>query len=63
VYLELRKKANEETTFISRLAWFPKLKMKLKGRFETASYIRREPQVVLDSIEESGFRSAFGMWK
>jgi hypothetical protein len=60
VYLELREKANEETTFISRLTWFPKLKMKLKGRrFETVSYIRREPQTALGSIEESDFRGTF----
>jgi hypothetical protein len=41
-------------------ALFPKLKMKLKGwRFETASDIQRESQVVLDSIKENYFHCAF----
>jgi hypothetical protein len=40
-------------------ALFPKLKMKLKGRrFETASHIQRELQMVLDSIKENDFHSA-----
>jgi hypothetical protein len=39
------------------LAFFPKLKMKLKGHFETVSHIQREPQVVLDSIKENDFHS------
>jgi hypothetical protein len=42
-------------------AFFPKLKMKLKGRrFETASDIQRESQAVLDSIKENDFHGAFG---
>jgi hypothetical protein len=36
--VELWKKANKDTTFISRITLFPKLKMKLKRRrFETVS--------------------------
>jgi hypothetical protein len=42
---------------------FPKLKMKLKGRFETVSDIQRERQEVLDSIKENDFYSAFEAWK
>jgi transposase len=39
---------------------FPKLKMKLKERcFETVSDIQRESQVILDSIKENDFHSAF----
>jgi hypothetical protein len=38
---------------------FPKLKMKLKGRFETVVDIQRESQTVLDSIKENDFHSAF----
>jgi hypothetical protein len=38
---------------------FPKLKMKVKGRFETLSDIQRESQAVLDSIKENEFRGAF----
>jgi hypothetical protein len=46
------------------LALFPKLEMKLKGRcFETVSDIQREPQVVLSSIKENDFHSAFEVWK
>jgi hypothetical protein len=38
--------------------------MKLKGRhFETVSDIQRELQVVLGSIEEDNFHSAFEGWK
>jgi hypothetical protein len=45
-------------------AFFPKLKIKLKGRhFETVSSIQRESQVVLDSIKENDFHSAFEDWK
>jgi transposase len=45
-------------------ALFPKLKMKSKGQcFETVSDIQRESQVVLDSIKENDFHSAFGAWK
>jgi hypothetical protein len=33
--------------------------MKLKGRFETVSDIQRESQVVMDSIKENDFHSAF----
>jgi hypothetical protein len=36
----------------------PKLKMKLKGCFETVSDIQRESQVVLNSIKENDFHSA-----
>jgi histone-lysine N-methyltransferase SETMAR len=44
--------------------FFPKLKMKLKERrFETVSDIQRESQVVLDSIKENDFHSAFEVWK
>jgi histone-lysine N-methyltransferase SETMAR len=45
-------------------ALLPKLRMKLKGRcFETVSDIRRESQVVLDSIKENDFHGAFEAWK
>jgi hypothetical protein len=44
-------------------ALFPKLKKKLKGRFETVSDIQRESQAVLDSIEENDFHGAFEAWK
>jgi hypothetical protein len=38
--------------------------MKLKGRrFETVSDIRRESQVVLNSIKENDFHGAFEAWK
>jgi hypothetical protein len=37
--------------------------MKLKGRFETVSDIQRESQVVLHSIKENDFHSAFEAWK
>jgi hypothetical protein len=41
-------------------AFFPKLKMKLKGRrFETVSNIQRESQAALDSIKENNFHGAF----
>jgi hypothetical protein len=64
VCLELRDKANEDPTFISRIALFPKLKMKLMGRrFETVSDIQRESQPVLDSIKEDDFHGAFEAWK
>jgi hypothetical protein len=33
--------------------------MKLKARFETASDIQKESQVVLDSIKENDFHGAF----
>jgi histone-lysine N-methyltransferase SETMAR len=43
---------------------FRKLKMKLKGRrFETVSDVQREFQVVLDTIKENDFHSAFEAWK
>jgi hypothetical protein len=42
---------------------FPKLKMKLKGCFETVSDIQRKSQVVLNSIKENDFHSAFEAWK
>jgi transposase len=38
---------------------FPKLKIKLKGRFETASDIQRESQAILDSIKGNEYHSAF----
>jgi hypothetical protein len=45
-------------------ALFPKLKMKLKGRrFQTVPDIRRELQVILDSIKENDFFGAFEAWK
>jgi hypothetical protein len=41
-------------------AFFPKLKIKLKGqRFETVSDIQSESQAVLDSIKENDFHGAF----
>jgi hypothetical protein len=42
---------------------FPKLKMKLKGHFETVSDIQRESQAVLDSIKENYFHRASEGWK
>jgi hypothetical protein len=45
------------------LALFPKLKMKLKGCFETVSDIQRESQVVLDIIKENVFHGVFEVWK
>jgi hypothetical protein len=42
---------------------FPKLKMKLKERFETVSDIQRELQAILDSIKENDFHSIFEAWK
>ncbi|PNF19677.1 hypothetical protein B7P43_G16064 [Cryptotermes secundus] len=43
---------------------FPKLKIKLKGQsFERVSDIQRQSQVVLDSIKENYFHSAFEAWK
>jgi hypothetical protein len=44
-------------------ALFPKLKMKVKGRCETVSDIKRESQAVLDSIKENDFHGAFEAWK
>jgi hypothetical protein len=45
-------------------ALFPKFKMKPKGQhFETVSDIQRESQVVLNSIKENDFHSAFEAWK
>jgi hypothetical protein len=45
-------------------AFFPKLKMKLKGRcFETVSDIQRGSQVLLNSIKENDFHGAFEAWK
>jgi hypothetical protein len=41
-------------------ALFPKLKIKLKGRrFDTASDILRESQMILDSTKENYFHNAF----
>jgi predicted acetyltransferase len=40
-----------------------KLKMKLKGRFQTVSDIQRESQAVLDSIKENNFHGASEAWK
>jgi hypothetical protein len=43
---------------------FPKFKVKLKRwRFETVSYKQRELQVVLDSMKENDFHSAYEVWK
>jgi hypothetical protein len=39
-------------------ALFPKLKKKLRGRFETVSDIQRETQAELESIKEIDFHSA-----
>jgi hypothetical protein len=45
------------------VAFFPKLKMKLKGRrFEVVSHIQREWQAVLDSIKENDFYGALEAW-
>jgi hypothetical protein len=44
-------------------ALVPKLKMKLKGRFETVSDIQREAQAALNSTKENDFHSAFEVWK
>jgi histone-lysine N-methyltransferase SETMAR len=44
-------------------ALFPKLKMKLKGQFETVSDIQRESQAVLNSNMENYFHDAFEAWK
>jgi hypothetical protein len=44
-------------------ALFPKLKMKLKGRFETVSDIQRESQVTVDSIKENDYHSTSEVWK
>jgi hypothetical protein len=44
---------------LRKLDFFPKLKMKLKGRrFETVSDIQRESQAVHDSIKENYFHGA-----
>jgi hypothetical protein len=43
--------------------FFPKLKMKLKGRFETVSDFQRELEAVLDNIKENDFHDAFKEWK
>jgi hypothetical protein len=43
---------------------FPKLKMKLKGRFETSVVTSKgKLQAVLDSIKENDFHGAFEVWK
>jgi hypothetical protein len=44
-------------------ALFPKLKMKLKARFEIVSDIQRELQAVLDSSKENHFHGAFQAWE
>jgi transposase len=45
-------------------AFFPKLKMKLKGQcFDIVSDIQRESQAVLASIKENDFHSASEAWK
>jgi hypothetical protein len=44
-------------------ALFPKLKIKLKGGFETLSEIQRESQAVLDSSKENDFQGAFKAWQ
>jgi hypothetical protein len=43
--------------------FFPKLKMKLKGRFERVSDIQRESQAVLGSSKENDCHGAFEAWK
>jgi hypothetical protein len=49
---------------MSRIALFPKLKTKLKGRhFETVSGIQSESQAVPGIINENDFHSAFKVWK
>jgi hypothetical protein len=46
------------------MGFFPKLKMKLKGRhFGTVSDIQRESQALLDSIQADDFHVAFEVWK
>jgi hypothetical protein len=47
----------------SDFALFNKLKIKLKGHFETVSDIQRELQTILHSIKENDFHSAFEAWK
>jgi transposase len=47
----------------SHFALFPKLKMKVKGHFDTVSDIQRELQAVLVSIKENEFYGAFEAWK
>jgi hypothetical protein len=42
---------------------FPKLKIKLTGRFETVSDIQRKSQEVLDNNKKNDFLSAFEAWK
>jgi hypothetical protein len=44
-------------------ALFPKLKMKLKRRFETVSDTQRESQAALGSSKENDFHDAFEAWK
>jgi hypothetical protein len=45
-------------------AFFPKFKMKLKGRrFEMVSDNQRELQAILYSIKENDFHAAFEAWK
>jgi hypothetical protein len=67
VCLELREKANEVPTFISRIitgdeSWIygydPETKQQssLWRRFKTVSDIPRESQAVLDSIQDNDFR-------
>jgi hypothetical protein len=42
---------------------FAKLKMKLEGQhFETASYIQRESQAVLDGMKENNFHGVFELF-
>jgi hypothetical protein len=54
MHLERWEKVNEDLTFISRIALFPKLKAKLKGQhFETLSDIKSQLQEVLTSIKEN----------
>jgi hypothetical protein len=45
-------------------AFFPKLKMKLKGQhFEMVSDIQKESQAILDNIKEIDFHSGFEAWE
>jgi hypothetical protein len=58
--LEIWEKANEDLTFISRIALFRKLKVNLKGRLsDTVFDIHRESQAILNNIKENNFHSAF----
>jgi hypothetical protein len=64
VWLELQEKANQNQTFIYRIALVPKLKMNLMGKcFEAVSDIQRELQAVLESIKENDFHGDPEAWR